>query len=287
MYVLKQIPEDFVVHEIIDVPQGKGEYTYFWMTKKNYNTLDALKRIASRLGIPLKRIGYAGNKDKRAITTQLCSAKGISKARLEKIKLKDITLSVVGTGAVPITLGMLQGNKFSIKIRNIDEPPKMLLRFINLFGPQRFGTSNALIGKLLVLKQFSEAEKLIGPLDTVSQRLLKLYVAAYQSLLWNKGVMLYDGNLKTFPLPGFGTEITDKKVKRIITTLLQEEKITLRDFIIKRLRGVSAEGTERNIWCVPENVMVSPLEKRSVVVTFSLPKGVYATEFIRQSLLPS
>ena len=74
MYKIKQIPEDFVVREISGIrPSEHGKYTYFLLKKRNYTTQRAVKAIADALHIPEKRFGFAGNKDKNAITEQLCS----------------------------------------------------------------------------------------------------------------------------------------------------------------------------------------------------------------------
>ena len=74
MYKIKQIPEDFIVKEINDIIlNNDGKYSYFLLKKKNYNTLNAIKAIAKKLKINEKDIGFAGNKDKEAVTKQTIS----------------------------------------------------------------------------------------------------------------------------------------------------------------------------------------------------------------------
>ncbi|HKZ49706.1 MAG TPA: tRNA pseudouridine(13) synthase TruD, partial [Candidatus Nanoarchaeia archaeon] len=69
---LKQVPEDFIVEEIITVPKSKkDEQTYFWLTKRNWTTEAAIREISRRLGVSNRRFKFAGSKDRIAATKQL------------------------------------------------------------------------------------------------------------------------------------------------------------------------------------------------------------------------
>ncbi len=90
MYKIKQSPEDFFVREISTVEiEEEGSYSYFLLRKTNYTTLRALQHIAKALNTQLKNMGFAGSKDKNAVTEQVVSAKNIGKEKLERVKLKD------------------------------------------------------------------------------------------------------------------------------------------------------------------------------------------------------
>jgi len=107
MYKIKQQPSDFKVVELSNIKIGEtGKYTYFLLKKKDYNTLFAIEMIANKLRIPLKRFGFAGNKDKKAITTQMCSVERVSESKLKSIDLKNISLEFKGKGDEPICLGI-------------------------------------------------------------------------------------------------------------------------------------------------------------------------------------
>src|SRR3989344_3550916 len=159
MYQLKQIPEDFVVTEVTSiVPQTQGKYLYFILRKRDRNTLDALTQIARVLGVREKDIGFAGSKDKQAVTEQLISIQGVVKERVLTIKLRDSSLEFLGYGSEPISLGDLQGNKFEIIVRNLEQVEIKPVAYVeNYFDEQRFSKNNAEIGKYLVLKKFKEA----------------------------------------------------------------------------------------------------------------------------------
>ncbi len=307
MYKLKQQPEDFIVTEISTIQPTSGEYALFTLKKKNYTTIRALEQLSTALHKPLKAFGFAGSKDRQAITEQTCSAKGVSKAALENIALKDITLTYLGQLDRPVSLGQLEGNHFAITVRNIDALPKAKTTFINLFGEQRFSTNNAAIGKALVKRDFKKATELVlentgeaeqrvqaaleqqpnnylAALKQIPKLILRLYIHAYQSELWNRTAAETAKTTHdpiTIPLIGFGT--TGKQA------IVQAEGITPRDFIIKELPELSSEGSERELYATAEEVEIGKLEndelnegKKKVLLKFKLGKGCYATEFIRQ-----
>lgn len=313
MYKIKQIPEDFVVKEKSSVKVlDKGDFSYFLLKKRNYTTLRAVQAIADYLRIPPKFIGFAGTKDKNAVTEQSIS---IKKERVE-ISLKDIELEFKGCGDKPISLGDLEGNEFEITVRNLDDFNEFEEKgkFINLFGEQRFSTNNAEVGRAIVKKDFKKAIELIlvderdykekiedwikkspndyiGALGKLPKKMLTFYLNAYQSLLWNKTAMkLKDKENMKVPIIGFGTdidEIKDQELKSIINEIMKEEKLTERDFIIRELQGLSREGDERDLFAEIKNLKTEKSEdelnkgKKKIRLSFSLSKGCYATEALK------
>lgn len=157
---LRTIAEDFFVDEIHCVrlfeagasQNFQSEYTHFTLEKKNWNTVDAIKAIAKLLGVSHKRFGYAGTKDKRALTRQRAAVWKIEPEQLLDVRIKDIALSDFKKCSDRISLGDSLGNKFRITIRNLDFGGKELREIIsettnqlsergipNYFGYQRFG----------------------------------------------------------------------------------------------------------------------------------------------------
>ena len=72
---MKQIqfePEDFIVEELsLYEPSQTGTHTFFAIRKRNLSTLEAINQIARALHVNTRRFGYAGLKDKRAVTTHI------------------------------------------------------------------------------------------------------------------------------------------------------------------------------------------------------------------------
>lgn len=145
---VKQIPQDFYVEEIIKLkPKKAGDYTYFWLIKTNWTTMRAVQQIARACRVSKRRFKFAGTKDKVAVTKQAVSAFKVEPETLEKIRLKDIEIKIIGKGDEQISLGDLKGNKFEIIVRDLtdkdlkdfDKRVREIKRgFPNFFGPQRF-----------------------------------------------------------------------------------------------------------------------------------------------------
>jgi tRNA pseudouridine13 synthase len=154
---LRKDPEDFEVEEIVSIP---GRSHWIWMQKnsngkhsiveikaKNWDTHVLVKELSRKLNISQKAIGFAGTKDKRAITTQHFSLR-VAKEKIPTLDLENIDITFKHKSIKPIRLGNLVGNKFKIKIantvnsrENIDNILSELRGFFpNYFGVQRFGT---------------------------------------------------------------------------------------------------------------------------------------------------
>src|SRR3989344_665987 len=107
---IKEIPEDFIVEEVLSLRIENGSYFYYFLKKKNSNTLDVITEIKKRLNV--KDVGYAGIKDRNAITTQY-----ISVQRKINFSLKDVEFIYIGMGKQRIFIGSLEGNRFTITLR--------------------------------------------------------------------------------------------------------------------------------------------------------------------------
>lgn len=316
MYKLKQIPEDFIVEEVSDQNfEKEGKYLICKLEKKNYNTEDAVQTLCRALNTIRKNIGYAGTKDRNAVTTQYVSLYMGSKERVSNLELKDITLEIVGRSKSPLSLGDLKGNEFTIIIRNLETNIKIkrIKKFPNYFDKQRFSKNNIRIGKSLIKKQFSDACEIIKEdnqygsgvkeklekqphnyteaLQQVPEKILLIYVHAYQSYIWNETVEEYtkkEREQTEIPLIGFGTEIEDKELQKIIEKILTKENLTLRDFIIREFPYISLEGTSRKLYSEIENLEIGKEEtdelnegKKKISIKFFLKKGSYATMAVK------
>ena len=174
---LKTFAEDFVVKEISDPPRAKdnGEFTVATVTSRNWETNRMIRMLSRSLGISRERIGFAGTKDKRAVTTQLMSFQG--NPDLSKIDLKDLTVSDPYRAARGIQIGDLIGNSFEITVRDLTMPMDRIARtldedisiikktggFPNYFGVQRFGVVRPvthLVGERLVRGDIEGAVRL-------------------------------------------------------------------------------------------------------------------------------
>ena len=156
MPVIKCYPEDFCVEEVIEVKHKKNDCLVFTLEKMNRNTIDTIKKIAGILNIPFNNFGYAGLKDKHAVTRQRVSVKGVKKEDL-KIELENITISEIEKGD-RIRIGDHLGNKFTIVVRNVNTIKDIPEGFPNFFGEQRLD-GNEIVGREMLRGDHERAVK--------------------------------------------------------------------------------------------------------------------------------
>ena len=152
---LRKKSEDFNVEEVVSIPgrshwiwmqdSSNGKHQIVKIKAKNWDTHVLVKELSRRLNIGQKSIGFAGTKDKRAITIQHFSVK-TSMEKLSSVDLENIELEFLHSSVKPIRLGNLVGNKFKIRVTNssnrnhINDIFSELDGFFpNYFGVQRFG----------------------------------------------------------------------------------------------------------------------------------------------------
>ena len=217
-------PEDFVVEELpLYEPTRTGTHTFFAIRKRNLSTFEAINRISRDLQIASGQFGYAGLKDKHAITTQVLSIEGVHPERVLKIEQPDIEVLWAAQHAHKLQVGHLRGNRFQITLRDI---PHTALSYVesvmsqlategvpNRFGPQRFGNKNDshLIGKALVKADWETVRRYLLTEDAlqtdavarrvqrelvkkpmekailgIPHRRRKLFLSAYQAHLFNR-----------------------------------------------------------------------------------------------------
>lgn len=154
------------------------KYTYANLLKRNTDLNYAVNFISRYIHRSAKTISFAGNKDKRGITTQRISFFNVNSTELEKAQNskgwdRKIELSNFSYSDTEFRLGYLSGNQFSVVLRFIEGIDDLELTksvenlkkgFVNYFGMQRFGVGNNpthLIGKALIQKNWKKAVAMI------------------------------------------------------------------------------------------------------------------------------
>jgi len=170
--VIKAEPEDFLVEELpLYEPSGEGEHLYLFIEKRDLATSQAVERVAAHFGVKPKSVGYAGLKDKRAVTRQFLSvhAPGASPDRAESLEQDDLRVLWAARHGNKLKRGHLRGNRFCVWIREVGiEAAPAALRAVraleregvpNRFGEQRYGARgvNHLIGRDLIAGDWDDA----------------------------------------------------------------------------------------------------------------------------------
>jgi len=157
--VLRAEPEDFRVDEIpLITPSGEGNHLWLEVEKRGANTSWVAAQLARAAGISARDVGFAGMKDRRAVTRQWFS---VALQEAENVEFTDWRISGVRIlrgvrHDRKLRRGALRGNRFEIRLRALSGGPDGAVDRLperveylrqtgvpNYFGPQRFGRGGA------------------------------------------------------------------------------------------------------------------------------------------------
>ena len=142
---------DFQVEEQLPFePDGTGGHTWLLIRKQGINTAWLAAQLAKHAGVPEMDVGYAGLKDRHAVTTQWFSIKveGVTEPDWAVLESETIQILTVTRHSKKLRRGVLSGNRFRLRLterQGVDEDWQVQLRQIasqgvpNYFAEQRFG----------------------------------------------------------------------------------------------------------------------------------------------------
>ena len=187
-FLFNPSPRDFSVEEVpLYEFSGNGEHLIVKLRKKSLTTWEALDILSNYLGIPKREFGYAGLKDKHAITIQYISMPKRVESALDKFEHKNIKILEKYCHNNKIRVGHLKGNKFWLRFKKVLDTQKSKIESViswieangmpNYFGTQRFGNSgtNYLDGRAIVE----------GKLKLRDRKKREFLIGSYQSYLFN------------------------------------------------------------------------------------------------------
>ena len=187
---IRRSPEDFVVEELSAVElDGQGEHVWLRLEKIGCNTEHVAGCLARAAGVPRSAVGYAGLKDRHAVTTQWFSVQMPGREAPDWNSVLETGMRVLHSGrhGRKLKTGFLDGNRFRLILRDCTGDLAGLaarLELIaaegvpNYFGPQRFGREG---GNLIKARALFE-----GRLRVRDRNLRGLYLSAARSFLFNR-----------------------------------------------------------------------------------------------------
>ena len=316
--VIRSTPEDFQVDEVLGFEaDGDGTHAFLKIRKKNANTEWVAKQLARFAGVRQVDIGYAGLKDRRAVTTQWFS---VDLAGREEPDWHSLTEG--GIEFVEITRhrrklkrGALKGNRFKLVIREIEGDINLLEDRVskikndgvpNYFGEQRFGFSNLekatamFSGQLKKVRRPEKSMYLSAARSWLFNKILASRVAAGT---WNQAmagdVMMLSGTQSIFSVEAVNDEIqkrTDEfdihptgamwgggepastlDVMAMEQSVADEEKL-----FCDGLKRAGLKQQRRALRLMPKGLQLTQIDLHSAELQFELPAGSYATVVLRE-----
>jgi tRNA pseudouridine13 synthase len=178
-------PEDFIVEEDLGFEaSGAGQHVLLKIRKRNANTEWVARSLARIAGCRPHDVGFAGLKDRRAIAVQYFTVPKTS-APIDswtQVDIEGCEMLEAHLHARKLPRGALAGNRFTIRIRDLDADVSALSNRLeairahgvpNYFGPQRFGRDAG------NLAQIERGPKAWGPRDK------GFVLSAARSLIFN------------------------------------------------------------------------------------------------------
>ena len=313
-------PEDFVVDEVPLYPaSGQGDHWFLRVRKRLATSLDLRAAVAAAAGVPAADVGYAGMKDKHAVTTQWLSVPVVRARPPEAWELPpEYALLETTRHNNKLRVGHLAANHFRIRLVELTPGGDAALGafrarleaqgITNYFGAQRFGRNNDNLQSALALLRRGRLGPRAGTrgkfmASVIQSEIFNRYAMARVSLgrdrlLAGDVVRLRDGRavftvedpereqprLDAGELRLTGPMLGPKmKASQGVPRQLEQDAVDSLGLDAAALSSLGrwAPGTRRDLMLWPGALAVEPAGERSVTLAFELPAGAYASLVVR------
>ena len=315
---IRTVPEDFRVEEVPAYPpSGQGEHVFIHFEKSGLTTQQAVARIAGALRVDARSAGVAGQKDKHAVTTQWASFTGTTPEAARALELEGIRVLESSRHTNKLRVGHLRGNRFELRLRETtcaDVATEIMSELSRIGAPNYYGEQRFGIGERNAERALEFVAGCSAPPRDRFQR--KLLFSALQSALFNRWLSdrIRSG---TYERPILGDVLRKEDTGGLFVNEDQPEaERRMRDWEVSPtgpMFGVSmrmpagealeheqsilssagltlealgrhvkdGEGTRRASRVRPTDWRVCA-DVDSVVISFGLPPGGYATAVLRE-----
>ena len=318
----QQLSDFCVDEELRFEPSGEGAHHLLLIEKRNINTDIVCHKLRRFAEVNPTDIGYAGKKDRFAIARQWFSVQLPLLKEIDWTEFNDdeVTVLKMTRHDKKLRIGAVKQNHFKITLRDIsfkEDADKNSLEqrieqiqqqgFANYFGEQRFGRNGDNLARgadLLLANKKLKNRNLQGLLFSAVRSFLfnevvakRIEAGQFTELLDGDYVQL-DGSESGFTVQDLSQELprfTAKDIhptapmpgrgrSQVLAQAAEFESAVLEPFqpIIDALERKGLNGERRAIRVFPQNVILQWQNDNTLELSFSLPKGAFATSLLRE-----
>jgi tRNA pseudouridine13 synthase len=315
---LRNSPEDFRVEEVLGYDaDGAGEHLLLWVEKRGANTDWVARELAKFAGVPSVAVGYAGMKDRHAVTRQTFSVQLAGKPDPDWSTFPHAEVKVLAATrhSRKLKRGALRGNRFVLVLREVvgdhAEAQKVLQQIAasgvpNYYGEQRFGREggNVAQARAMFVGRRVERDKRSMLLSAARSQIFNEVLAMrVERGTWDTPL---DGEI--WSLAGsrswFGPEpFNDVLAERLARAdihpsgplwgqgeppsaseagALEREVAATHSDLVAGLAAARMDQERRPLRLIPNNLVWRWLDDTSLELAFELPAGAYATVVVRE-----
>lgn len=309
---MRTTPEDFVVEEQLGfAASGQGEHVFLQIEKRLANTVWVAQQLARWAGVAERAVGYAGLKDRHALTRQTFTLHlpGREAPSLESMAIEGVRVLSADRHQRKLPRGALRGNRFVLTLREVEGEraaiDERLMQIAargvpNWFGAQRFGRGGGNIEAALAMfagRRVSRQKRSIYLSAARSELFNRILAERVQRHAWDTAlsgdIFMLDGSHSVFgPVPldaeleqrlagcdihptgalwGAGAPRCGEEAQRIEMAVAAAEP--------ELVEGLTKAGLrhERRALRLPVRELTWRWEDSGLVLSFELPAGGYAT----------
>jgi tRNA pseudouridine13 synthase len=318
---LRSAPEDFRVEEILGYEaDGEGEHALLWVEKREANTDWVARELARFAGVSPVNVGYAGLKDRHAVTRQAFTVQLPGKADPDWSGFPHAEVKVLSHARHKRKLkrGALRGNRFVLVLRDVRGDcagAEAVLQDIaargvpNYFGEQRFGREggNVAQARAMFAGRRVDREKRSILLSAARSHIFNCVLAArvdrgawdrpLSGEIWSLagsrswfGPEPFDDTLAarlaqgdihpSGPLWGQGEPPSAASAGELERAIAAEHSQ-----LAEGLAAARMEQERRPLRLLPKAMRWRWLDQAALEVSFELPAGAYATVVVRELVI--
>jgi tRNA pseudouridine13 synthase len=315
---LRSTPEDFVVEEILGYDaDGTGEHALLWVEKRGANTDWVARELAKFAGVSQVAVGYAGMKDRHAVTRQAFSVQLAGKPDPDWSTFPHAEVKVLAATrhSRKLKRGALRGNRFVLVLREVQGDPAATEQVLtqiaargvpNYFGEQRFGREggNVAQARAMFAGRRVERDKRSFLLSAARSQIFNDVLAArVERAVWDTPldgeIWSLAGSRSWFGPEPFNEALAERLARADIhpsgplwgqgepptqgdAGALEREIGAANGDLTAGLASARMDQERRPLRLMPKDLKWRWLDDTALELSFELPAGAYATVVVRE-----